>query len=46
MEYLNFSPNKSQFGRSNESPWSHALTLRGHDVFSIVLWFPVWFTQD
>ena len=34
MEYFNFSLSKSQFGRSNESPWSHTLTLRGHEAFS------------
>ena len=34
MENLIFLLNKSQFGRSNESPWSHTLTLRGHEAFS------------
>ena len=34
MEYFNFLRRKSQFGRSNESPWSHTLTLRGHETFS------------
>ena len=34
MEYFTFSLSKSQFGRSNECPWSHTLTLRGHEAFS------------
>ena len=34
MEYFNVLLSKSQFGRSNESPWSHTLTLRGHEAFS------------
>ena len=28
MENFNFFLSKSQFGHSNESPWSHTLTLR------------------
>ena len=34
MEYFHFLLSKSQFGRSNESPLSHTLTLRGHEAFS------------
>ena len=34
MEYFNVLLSKSQFGRTNESPWSHTLTLRGHEAFS------------
>ena len=29
-----FLQSKSQFGRSNESPWSHTLALKGHEAFS------------
>ena len=34
MEYFNVLLSKSQFCRSKESPWSHTLTLRGHEAFS------------
>ena len=33
-QYFNFLVTKSQFGRSNECPWSHTLTLRVHEQFS------------